>query len=83
MRAIRGPMFHLERGCARGRQSFLGLLGVVGERVKQCPGDMGTSGQHGACIHKYNRCFEVFVFPVVYLDVQRWSNAASDCANGA
>ena len=38
-------------------------LGVVGERVKQCPGDMGTSGQHGACIHKYNRCFEVFVFP--------------------
>lgn len=63
MRAIRVPMFHLERGCARGRQSFLGLLGVVGERVKQCPGDMGTSGQHGACIHKYNRCFEVFVFP--------------------
>ena len=36
----------------------MGLLGVVGERVKQCPGDMGTSGQHGACIHKYNRCFE-------------------------
>ena len=40
---------------------------------------MGTSGQHGACIHKYNRCFEVFVFPVVYLDVQRWSNAAVFC----
>ena len=47
---------------------------------------MGTSGQHGACVHKYNICFEVFVFPVVYLEVQHpcWScNSNSSSANAS